>query len=174
MEFNTLVKTKLFPILQKHGYIKLEESKNYISFLSAALKINVIYNDRENSNLIQLGHPAVFLYPLNDEAVQAVFHSDLPVERVSSETFVNNLCTLFQQKEGAEILNGHMKELSSFIDQQSHDYTAALLKRQALAAASRAWDRKDYGEFIKCLDKLGLDQVPKSLQLKYKMAKDRL
>jgi hypothetical protein len=45
MEFNTLVRTQLFPILQKYEFEIAEEFKNIVRFQSSVMKVNVVFND---------------------------------------------------------------------------------------------------------------------------------
>ena len=72
MEFNTLVKTQLFPILQKYGFDIAEEFKNIIRFQSSAMKVNVAFDDYEKSNFIEIGRQNEVLHPLNDNAIKII------------------------------------------------------------------------------------------------------
>jgi hypothetical protein len=174
MEFNTLVKTQLFPILQKYGFDIAEEFKNIVRFQSSVMKVNIAFNDYEKSNFIEIGRQNEVLYPLNDNAIKIIFNSELHIEQVTPEIFVQNLSIIFQQKEGVEILNGDIKHLVEFIEKESNDYTFELVQRQTLEAASKAWERNDYKAFIKSIDEIDIEKVPQSYQLKYKIAKQKL
>lgn len=174
MEFNTLVKTQLFPILQKYGFDIAEEFKNIIRFQSSAMKVNVAFDDYEKSNFIEIGRQNEVLHPLNDNVIKIIFNSELNIEQVTPEIFVQNLSIIFQQKEGVEILNGDIKHLVEFIEKESNDYTFELVQQQTLEAASRAWERNDYKAFLKSIDEIDVEKAPQSYQLKYKIANQKL
>lgn len=44
MEFNTLVKTHLLPVLQKYAFEISEESKNIVRFQSSVMQVNLAFN----------------------------------------------------------------------------------------------------------------------------------
>ena len=44
MEFNTLVKTRFFSILQKYGFEIEEEFENVLRFQSPVMKVNIVFN----------------------------------------------------------------------------------------------------------------------------------
>lgn len=174
MEFNTLVKARLFPILQKYGFEIAEEFKNILRFQSSVMKVNVVFNQYDRSFLIEIGKQDNELYPLNDYVVKELFHSSLSVEQVTPEIFVQNLFALFCTPEGIGLLQGNVKPLKSIAIQQSENYTAELLLKQGLEVASRAWDAKDYVAFVESINKIGFSKIPQSYQLKYKIAKQKL
>lgn len=174
MKFNKLVNTKLSPILKQYGFEVIEDFRNIIRFQSSLIKINIVFNDYEKANFIEVGKPNEILYPLNDSVIKNVFNSDLPIEQVTSEIFVHNISIIFQQKEGIELLNGDIKKLIEFAEEESNDYTFRLLQKQALETASKAWEMNDYKAFIKSMDEIDIEKVPQSYQIKYKIAKQKL
>lgn len=175
MEFNTLVKAQLFPIFQKYGFRIAEEFKNILRFQSSVMKVNLVFNDYDKSHLVELGRQGETLYPLNNNAVKALWGSfALPVEQVTSEIFVQNLFLLFETKEGVEILKGNISLLESAISQQSKNYTSELLLNQELEISAKAWAVNDYAAFVESIDKIGVSKIPQSYQLKYKIAKQKL
>ena len=174
MEFNTLVKTHLLPILQKYGFEIAEELKNIVRFQSSVMKVNLVFNDYDKSHLVELGRQGETLYPLNDSAVKELWGSALSIEQVTSETFVQNLSLLFETKEGAEILKGNVNSLKSVIMLRSEKYTSELMQKQTLEAALRAWEANDYVAFIESLDQIDISKIPQSYQLRYKIAKLKL
>lgn len=104
MEFNTLVKTYLSPILQKYGFEIAEEIKNIVRFQSSVMKVNLVFNDYDKSHFVEIGRQGETLYPLNDNAGKELWGSSaLPIEQVTSKVFVQNLSLLFETKEGIEI-----------------------------------------------------------------------
>lgn len=174
MEFNKLVRTQLYPILQKYGFEIAEEFKNIVRFQSSVIKVNVVFDDYDKSHLVEIGKQGETVYPLNDNAIKNLFSSQLSIEQVTSEVFVHNLSLLFEQQKGVEIIKGNVEPLENFIKQQSEHYTSELLQRQALETASKAWESNDYVAFVVSIDKIGFSKMPHSYQLKYKIAKQKL
>lgn len=171
MEFNTLIKEQLFPLFQKKGYKKSEELNNILRLESSILKVNIVYNNYDKTCLFEIGKRGGILYPINDNVVRSIFKSELQIDYVTPEVFVQNLVLLFQQKEGIEILGGNITDLENFIKQECSIYTQKLIMKQALEIASNAWMNKDYKTFIACIDKLIFDELPEPFKLKYKIAK---
>lgn len=128
MEFNKLVKERLFPILQRNGFEIAEEFKNIVRFQSSNVKVNVVFNDYDKSHLIEIGKKGDTLYPLNNDAIKKIWGCDLTIERVSSDVFVQNLSLLFAQTEGIEILKGNLKHFEDFITKQSEKYTSEFIQ----------------------------------------------
>jgi hypothetical protein len=174
MEFNTLVKAELYPILQKYGFDISKEYKNIVRFQSTKIEINIVFNNYEKSNYISIGRKNEILYPLSNNAIRIIFNSDLHIELVTSEIFVQNLSVIFQQKEGIEILKGNINYLVEFIEKEINDYNLKIMHRQTLEIASKAWARNDYKAFIKSMDEIDIEKVSKSYQLKYQIAKQKL
>lgn len=174
MEFNTLVKTQLFTILQKYGFEIAEEFKNILRFQSSGIKVNVVFNRYDGAFLVEIGKQDNELYPLNDYVVKELFHSSLSVEQVTPEIFVQNLSAIFCTPEGIELLQGNVKPMKSIAIQQSDNYTSELLLNQGLEVASKAWEAKNYIAFVESINKIGISKIPQSYQLKYKIAKQKL
>lgn len=174
MEFNTLVRMQLFPILQKYGFEIAEEFKNIVRFQSSVLKINVVFNNCDRSYLVEIGRQGETLYPLNDNVVKEYFNYQISIEQVSLETFVKNISLLFETKEGAEILKGNIAPFIKFELSEINDYNNDLLEKQALEVASKAWKANDYATFVDSIDKVGISKISRSYQLKYKIAKQKL
>ncbi|GHT75415.1 hypothetical protein AGMMS50262_10650 [Bacteroidia bacterium] len=173
MEFNKLVKTKLFPIFQKYGFVMEEELKNVLQFKSSAVEIRIVYNNYENSCFIAIGRIGDTL-PLDNNAMKNVFNSTLDIERVTSEKFVSNLSLFFETKEGTEILKGNIAPFIKFRIIEANNYTSQLLQEQTLETAAKAWEANDYGTFVKNIDKVGFSKIPQPYQLKYKIAKQKI
>lgn len=175
MEFNTLVERYLLPVFQKYGFEKTEEFENIVRFQSSEMRINLAFNDYDNSHLVELGRRGEMLFPLNDNTVRRVWGSSaFPVEQVTSKVFVQNLSLLFEKKEGIELLEGNIDLLKSILIGESEYYTTQLMRTQELEAASKAWENGDYLSFVDSIDKIGVSKLPKSYQLKYKIAKQKL
>lgn len=174
MEFNALVKTRLFSILQKYDFELVEESKNVLRFQSPILKLNIAFNQYDRSFLVEIGKREDTLYSLNDNVVKEILNSSLSVEQVTPEIFVQNLFTLFSTHEGIELLRGNVKLLKSIMMQQSDNYTFEILLKQALETSKKAWEANDYAAFVYSLDRIGINKLPQSYRLKYEIAKQKL
>ncbi len=174
MEFNTLIKEELLPILEKVDFRLSQEFENIIRFESSFLQINIVYNDYEKSNFIEVGNKNNILYPLNDSVVKNVFKSELPIDQVTPNIFVRNLGLIFEKSPGLEILKGNIKKLVDYVEKESNDYTLEIVQRQTLETASKAWEKNNYKAFVKIIDEIGIEKLPKSYQLKYKMAKQKV
>lgn len=174
MKFNKLVKEELLPVFQNEGFEISEEFNNIIRFTSSSMEIGVVYNSLERSNFIEIGKRDEILYPLNDSVVKNIFNSELQISQVTPVIFVTNLASLFTQKEGIEILKGNIKHLAKFIERESSNYTSELIQRQILETASKAWEKNDYKTFVKGIDEIGIEKIPQSYLLKYKIAKQKI
>ena len=171
MDFNTLVKTRLFPILQKYGFEIKEEFQNILHFQSSIIEIKIILNSLEKSCYLFMGKKGELLHELRNNAVKELFNSSLSVERVTSETLVQNLSILFETKEGVEILKGNIDAFINFKISEDENYTSELIRKQLLDVASKAWKNNDNITFAKSIEKVGINNVPQSYKLKYKIAK---
>ena len=174
MEFNTFVKMQFFPILQKYGFEIVEEFKNILRFQSSIMKVNIVFNEYDKSCFVEIGKLGEILYPLNDNVTKKLFNLSLSLEQVTPEVFVYNLSILFRTEKGVKILEGNVGLLKRIIDQQAKNYTSELIHEQVLESASKAWDANDYIMFVNIIDKIGINNVPYSYQLKYKIAKQKL
>jgi hypothetical protein len=174
MEFNTLVKSHLSPILQNCGFQLVEETKNILLFQSPAMEVNIVFNEYDKSHLIEIGRRGGTLYPLNNNAVKNILGSILPIEQITIEEFIKNIAILFEQSEGGRLLKGDITPLKLFIERESEDYTLALVRKQTLETASKAWERNDFETFVRSIDEVGVDNLPQSFKLKYKIAKQKL
>lgn len=174
MEFNDVMKKKIFPILHKYGFNIGKDSEESILFQSYNVKVHIICNDYEHSFLIEIGKVGEMLYPLNNEIIRLVFNLEFPIEKISLSSFVENTILLFESKIGIEILKGNIKLLKDSIEKQARNYTLKIIQEQALDSALKAWELKDYVSFIKNIDIIGLDKVSKSYQLKYEIAKQKV
>ena len=174
MEFNTLVKTRFFSILQKYGFEIEEEFENVLRFQSPVMKVNIVFNPYDKSFLVEIGKRNETLYPLDNYVVKELFNSSLSLEQVTPEIFVQNLSTLFATQEGSEVLQGNVKILKNVTMRQSDDYMFELLLKQVLEISTKAWETNDYATFIDSVDKVGISKLPQSYRLKYKIAKQKL
>lgn len=171
MEFNDVIKRHISPILARYGFEIMEEQRNLILFQSSIMKVNMVFNEYEKTFLIEIGKIGDILYPLNDEVINSVFNLKLSIENVKIEVLVKNATLLFESKRGSDLLKGNVEILKETIYKQSEIYTSEIILNQVLNIALKAWEVKDYMGFIENIDKIGIDKVPKSYQLKYQKAK---
>ena len=177
MLFNQLVSNKLHSLFTEYGLIMTEQINNTVRYESSIIHISLVYNIRENSNYFWLGTKSSNIFvEMNNEVMRDFFYSDLKLEHLSQEDFVNNIF-LFFTNEGKRILQGDKSQLNKLIkfDQhRSERYTAKLLESQNLEAANKAWQEENYSGFVKHLDKLNVAILPASFRKKYEIAKKRL
>ena len=114
------------------------------------------------------------MYPINNKSLRVIFNSDLNIEEVRPEIFIQNLSVIFQQKESNEILKGNIGSFVDFKLEEIKDYNLMLMNKQTLEAASKAWRKSDYKEFIVIIDKSNIENLPQSYLLKYKIAKQKI
>lgn len=174
MNFNTLIKEIIFPILKEHEYTLVEEMNNCLRFESLAARFEVAFDVRDRSLMVQIGRRGGRVWTLNNDAVKKVLFSDLAVENVVPEVFINNLATLLKTEKGSELLDGKIEELKNFIMQQSREYTESLRREHLMSLADKAWEEQDFVRFIKCVDQIGIEHLTRSYKLKYKMAKRKV
>ena len=174
MEFNTQVRTNLLPILIKYVFDIVYELNNLVQLQSSNIQINLAYNIFENSNYISIGKKDGTMYPINNKSLRVIFNSDLNIEEVRPEIFIQNLSVIFQQKESNEILKGNIGSFVDFKLEEIKDYNLMLMNKQTLEAASKAWRKSDYKEFIVIIDKSNIENLPQSYLLKYKIAKQKI
>jgi len=175
MEFNTIVKNKIFlPILQKYGFELIEEFKNILRFQSPYIKINIVYNSFENSSIFWLGkRDSIDAIEIDNDVLSLFFNSNLKLSEVSVEKFINNL-VIFFENEGESILAGNEKkinDLEKFYLVKNRKYNQNLLNQQHLNDADKAWNQNDFKGFISIIDKLNYENIPKFYLLKYRIAK---
>lgn len=170
MDFNELVKLKIAPIMQTHGFAMSEEYKNFVEFSSSLISIRFAYSEYEFAHYVAVGRKSDVQYELNDELVAEVWGMQVPVNKVTTEVFLNNIAMLFQKDRGIALLQGNIDDIESWARIQSKDYTNKILLRQTIEASERAWESKNYSQFINLVNEFGLENLPKSHQIKYGIA----
>jgi hypothetical protein len=176
MEFNQLVTESILPLFKEHNFFVVEQYRNFFHVKSNVVEVTISYNELDRTSLFEIGKIGGFLYPLNDKLVQQVFGSDLKINQVTKEMFVDNIA-LFLKGSGSALLKGDenkLLELKIFSEKESKKYTLQILQEQILAAANKAWENGNYKEFIKIIDKTDKNKLPSSYQLKYKIANQKV
>jgi len=137
--------------------------------------ITLSHDNRESSNTLYAGKNEDSLYPVDEEVLKSIFGTDLKLNHVTLEMFVNNLAVFFEN-EGRQLITGNVYVLDAierFIYKESAIHTSQLIDKQSLDAADKAWEEGNYKDFIKYLDKIGRERLPLSYDLKYKMAREK-
>lgn len=176
MEFNQLISIKLHSLITEHGMEITEQSKNIVRYESAVLHISLVHNPRENSNNLWVGRKHFNVVEINNQVMQEYFNSDLKLNNLPKETFVNSVF-LFFIGEGERLLEGDERALvglEQFNEQRSLEYTVNLVEKQNLEAASKAWKDGNYSDVIKYLKKINKNDLPESFKQKYKIAQQKL
>lgn len=176
MEFNKIVIDRLEPIFHKNNLRVVEQFNDYLKIESDKIVLTISHDKRENSNSFFIGIKNSSLYQINENVLKDVFNSALKINNVSPDVFVKNLA-LFLEGEGNQLIIGNKDALHSvekYIQNESNEYTAELVKNQSLDAANKAWEEGNYKDFIKNLDKIDRQKLPSSYDLKYKMAQQKL
>lgn len=176
MEFNQLVSNRLGLIFQKHNLHVIEQFKNHVKLKSDSVIITLNHDERENSNAFYVGSNEDFLYPVDEYVLKSAFNSDLKINHVTQEVFVNNLAIFFEG-EGKPLIAGNtyaLEAVEKYVYKEGEAYTTQLVDKQNLDAANKAWEEGNYKDFIKYLDKTDRQKLPASYELKYKMAHQKL
>lgn len=172
-DFNLNIGT-LTPIFEDHGFKCVESYTNYARFESEFISIAIIHDKREMSNLLSIGELNGDLHFLDSEILKHIFNYDMG--KIRPKEF-SKFWTDFLLTEGKGILTGDLnkiKELNNYQNKRAKKYTTDLIRDQNLRAANQAWDQMDYLLFIKHIDLLDKDSLPKSYALKHKIAWDRI
>lgn len=174
MELLIELKRTLIPILSRHGFRIIKSASRSVQFQSSNMKFNVFINDRENSNFAEVGKLNDVLFPINDRVMKFYFGSDLMIEYVQLDEFIENLAAVFQERIGSEILDGEILGISEFMKNESAEYMSSLFRSSVWQDADMAWENSDFKRFILIVDQIGFQSSPRSVQLRYKIAENNL
>lgn len=178
MNFVEKVKERIGPVIDKYDLKILEESTDFLKIASQGLLMGIAHNPLEKSYTLWFckNDGSIDSVEINDKLLKEFFHSDLKLNDIPLEPFLDNL-VLFFENEARGMLSGKLTEIDGLMDfslKQAGEYTQELLNRQNLNGADQAWKNKDYKTFIQFIDKIKGDTLPPSYLLKYKMARQRL
>ena len=175
MVFNQIVSEKLYSLFTEDGLNMIEESKNMVKYESDQLIVLLSHNPRENSNALFVGRKGNEV-EMDNQVMREHFNSDINLENLSLETFVNNVYQFFIG-EGKKLLEGSERALVGLEDfnlQRSLEYTTHLVEQQIFEAANKAWKKENYSDVIKFLDKVNKANLPSPFMKKYKIAQQKL
>ncbi len=177
MEFNQLISEKLDSLFAKHGLAITEQSQNIIKYESKRLLISLAHNPRENSNTLWLGAKwSNDFVEIDDYVMYEFFTSDLKLNDLPQETFVNNVF-LFFDGLGQRVLKGDKQVITSlekFDEIRSKEYTSELIDNQNIEATNKAWKDGNYSDVISYLGKVNEVNLSSSLKKKYEIASKKI
>jgi hypothetical protein len=169
-DFDSVIKG-LKPLFEKHGFNIVDRSKSYVRFDSKSVSVIFGYNERERSNFVFVGVRGQDPHELDKKNLKDVFGYDTETHLL--DRFLSD----FLSDKGNGILVGDLailRKLDEYQKERSSVYTDNLIKRQHLNIADKAWDKKDYLTFVRHIDLIGKENLPKSYTLKYKMASGKI
>jgi hypothetical protein len=175
MQFDGSDFKQLHSLFAGFGLKAIGESAIKAEYVGNGVAISLAHDARENSNTLWVGRESSSFVEIDDQVVSEYFASDVKLSHLPQALFFQNVLRFFLG-EGKELLNGNRElliGLERFRDQRSRAYTSDLVKKQLLAAANSAWDDGNYAEFIRHFEALGSLDVPESMKMKYRIAKDR-
>ena len=162
--------TEINPTLKKGGFSIIEHSANYTKFQSKLITLVISYNPLEYSFSVFMGRNNGEMNELYDQVYLNVYGIDF--QNLRGQGFAEKFTNFLQTKGSSIVENDIAKiaELETYSNKASREYTAAIINRQNLEAADRAWSKNNYKDFINHLNKVAEDVVPKSYGLKRKIA----
>jgi hypothetical protein len=162
------------PFLRRYHFRVAETYKDFVKYESEHTEISVGYDDRDHYYFTLIGNKIDNSISLDVINLRDVFAYD--VEIFIKKPFVTFFIDFFSTK-GQNILNGDLtkfKELKKNREERAERYTKELIEKQNLKAADNAWSVNNYSDFIRYLDLVNRSNLPKSYELKYSIAKDKL
>jgi hypothetical protein len=166
--------TEITPTLEKKSFSIVESRRHYTKFQSSQIAIAVSYHSFEHSFSVFVGRRNGEMNELTDNVYLHVFGRKF--QQMDGITFAEKFIH-FLEIEGKAIMEndiGKVDELESYCKRTAEEYTASIINRQNLEAADRAWSESNYRNFIASLDKVAVDALPKSYNLKRKIALQKM
>ncbi|MGN6568266.1 MAG: hypothetical protein ACTHJ0_09950 [Flavipsychrobacter sp.] len=178
MTFSENLINKLQPIIDEYHLLVKNMENDSVNLLSDHVKINIVYNKREESNTLWIGpnNDHDFGAEIDNSILKDVFHTNIELGNVSNSVFIDNLLLFFRQ-EGNKLFTDNSRKIDQLIQYneiKNQNYTNDLITKQQLALADQSWAKQDYRSFISFLEKIDKLRLPQSYYLKYKMALKKL
>ena len=176
MEFNLVILEKLGTFLALQGLQVVEESKNIVKYENERYFIKFVYNARENSYSLCVGGKCFNEIEIDNQLMREYYKSDLKLGQLKLDNFVSNV-VLFFVSYGKKLLDADdnaIVDLERYYKQRSSRYTTMLIEEQNLVAANKAWENKNYLDVIKFAENIDKRNMPKSLKMKYDIARKRI
>jgi hypothetical protein len=153
-------------LLVANGFSVKTETHNLIEFSSLNSNIRIGYSPFEYSFTIWIGRNENSLIEISGKVVTECFNDS--TFKFQSTLTIENLIT-FLSTSGKTLLEGDIKtfeKLEAYSFQQARIYNS----RADIESADKAWEQKDYANFIKYIDKVQMDLLPSSYAKKYQVA----
>ena len=160
--------------LEMGGFLITEHRINYAKFQSKLISLVISYSPLEYSYSVFAGRKEGEMNELTDKVYLNVF--GLNFQQVNRLTFAERF-TYFLNNGGRPIVENDMakvEELEAYCKRASKEYTDAIINRQNLEAADRAWSENNYRDFINHLNKVVVHALPKSYRLKKEIALQKI
>ena len=164
----------LTEFLNTKGFSICHESIHYIEYCTDSVIITLAYNNLEYLYYIHVGKNKNALIELTPKSLEYVFDENR--FQFQSTLTIDNFI-LFLSGKGEKILTGDetkLIELATFSNDQPKLFTQYITNLQSLNWADRAWAKKDYFTFLKCIDQTDKAELAESYLKKYKIATDKL
>lgn len=169
MNFDPIV-AAINEVLKGGNFLIVEQRSQYAKFQSKFIALIISYSSIEKQFSVFVGRSGKVMIELYDKVYLDVFGTNL--REAEGATFAEKFVG-FLKKEGRSIVNNDLskiEELESYEDKTSKKYTAAIINRQNLAAADKAWNENKFQDFIEHLNKVDNDFLSKAYSLKRKIA----
>ena len=159
------------PILTEYGFKVIERFNNYVRLESPKVAIIIAYDEREKTGSVFVGERNSDLDLLHRENIRDIF--DYAIEHPRGNDFLTD----FLKDKGKGILTGDLlklRELDKYERKRSKIYTDNIVNGQNIRDADKAWNEKDYLNFIKTIDKVDKSSLPGSYKLKHRIAWNKI
>jgi len=163
----------LTEFLTDNGFSVTYKEQYFIRYSKYLTILTVAYANLEYLFYTHVGQDSNSLVELTPIAVKEVFKDD--TFQLQSTLTIENLIS-FLKTSGKLVVSGDketFKKLNEFSESQSREYTKRIIHLQNIQGADKAWIKKDYINFIKCIDRAEKDLLPESYLKKYKIAVDK-
>ena len=128
MKFNQLVLEKFKIFFDKNNYQIIENLEWNIKLKSNFVTIRFCFNKMEYENYLFIGLNNENLIEINDEILKDVFSSDIKINNLPTEQFLDNIILLCK-KENYNLLTGDIKiydKLKKYIQIKTDEYNKKL------------------------------------------------
>ena len=175
MEFEKLAIESLGELFAKYNFHIAEQRRDYVRFESNGVAIRVVRDWRDNSNSLSITISNSSSIILTEDILTHLFNFDLKVDQVAPNVFFRNFA-LFFKKEGKSVLEKNvdiLQTVQAYSKKVNAEYNMELINSQLREAADEAWNENDFKKFVTIIDKIGLQNLPTSYGLKYKVAQKK-
>ncbi len=173
MDFEENIK-HLTPFFQQHGFTISDAWKNYMQYNSDTVSVIFSYDEREKSFSTFAGRKHGQSVLLSFDVIENIFSESLDIYNGNS---IADREIHFFSGQGKGLLTGDvttLNRLEKYSELEAKRYTDDLVSRQKISLADKAWNNKEYLDFIKFLDELDKNSLPKSYSKKYEIALKKL